>query len=411
MRVPKNKKLWGIAGASATILALAAWFSVWLAVAIVVGVSGCCFARRYRLVRRGGKGAAAQPASLMQTVAHAITPRMAVDPTDTQGLVEEMLAQGRYALLLRKQVVSNLTDEQFGRAREALSESMALVPEGEVVLGPIDQALDDGKLDNDELALHDGKLVRVAALFLDRFPVTNQQFQEFVDGGGYEQMSIWDPHIWPAVLDFVDLSGCHGPRLWKQGRFDHGQEHYPVVGVSWYEAAAYARWVGKRLPTDAEWVKAGSWPVPLSPTSRIQRKYPWGDSMDRARCNLWGSGPGRVVAVTEYPQGVSVGGIRQMIGNVWEWTSTNFGAGALHGGDFSLPTPMKSLRGGAFDTYFENQASCHFQSGERPVARKHNVGFRCAVSMCDLVLVATDGTKPVISSAAQAELEKQEVAA
>jgi len=408
MRVPKNKKLWGIAGASATILALAAWFSVWLAVAIVVGVSGCCFARRYRLVRRGGKGAAAQPASLMQTVAHAITPRMAVDPTDTQGLVEEMLAQGRYALLLRKQVVSNLTDEQFGRAREALSESMALVPEGEVVLGPIDQALDDGKLDNDELALHDGKLVRVAALFLDRFPVTNQQFQEFVDGGGYEQMSIWDPHIWPAVLDFVDLSGCHGPRLWKQGRFDHGQEHYPVVGVSWYEAAAYARWVGKRLPTDAEWVKAGSWPVECGSATHAQRKYPWGDAMDLSRANLWGSGRGRTVPVTDFAGGVSVGGVYQLIGNVWEWTSGNFRPSDHPAGELSLSAPLRSIRGGAFDTYLDNQATCQFQSGEDPLQRRHNIGFRCAVGLCDLQLARlkpADEAAPAPGDAAPAAAE------
>ncbi len=183
------------------------------------------------------------------------------------------------------------------------------------------------------------------------------------------------------------------------------------MGISWYEAAAYARWVGKRLPTDAEWVKAGSWPVPLSPTSRIQRKYPWGDSMDRARCNLWGSGPGCVVAVTDFAQGVSVGGICQLIGNVWEWTSTNFGAGALHGGDFSLPTPMKSMRGGAFDTYFDNQATCQFQSGEKPVARKHNIGFRCAVSMCDLVLALGGARGEAASAAAQPNPAKEEVAA
>ena len=106
-----------------------------------------------------------------------------------------------------------------------------------------------------------------------------------------------------------------------------------------------------------------------------------------------------------------MGGIRQLIGNVWEWTSTNFGAGALHGGDFSLPTPMKSLRGGAFDTYFENQASCHFQSGEKPVARKHNVGFRCAVSMCDRSLAPTGGTAAADSSAVQPHHENEEVAA
>ena len=301
MRMPKNKKLWGAVGASAAILAAAAWFSVWIALAIVVAAAVAGFiAKRYQIVLRRGPGSAANPGSLLQTVTHAIAPRIAADPTDTQGLVEEMLAQGRYALLLRKQVVSNLTDEQFERAREALSESMALVPEGEVVLGPIDQALDDGRLDNDELALHEGKLVRVAALFLDRYPVTNLQFQEFVDGGGYGQMSIWDPHIWPAVLDFVDLIGLPRSAVLEEralparpGTSPRGR-HQLVRGrrlcpLGW-KTVADRRGMGQ----------GGQLAGAASPTLRMQRKYPWGDSMDRGRCNLWGSGPGRVVAVTEY---------------------------------------------------------------------------------------------------------------
>ncbi|HVW39425.1 MAG TPA: SUMF1/EgtB/PvdO family nonheme iron enzyme, partial [Pirellulales bacterium] len=174
---------------------------------------------------------------------------------------------------------------------------------------------------------------------------------------------------------------------------------------SWYEAAAYARWVGKRLPTEAEWVKAGSWPVPLSDKKQWQRKFPWGDTMDRERCNLWGSGPGKVVAVGEFSSGVSVGGVYQLIGNVWEWTSGNFGAADGASQDLLLPVPMKSIRGGAFDTYFENQATCQFQSGENPLSRKHNIGFRCALGMCDVAAPApeADVESPAESPAAEAE--------
>jgi iron(II)-dependent oxidoreductase len=137
------------------------------------------------------------------------------------------------------------------------------------------------------------------------------------------------------------------------------------------------------LPTEAEWFKAGSWPVPLSDKKQWQRKFPWGDTMDRERCNLWGSGPGKIVAVGEFSSGVSVGGVYQLIGNVWEWTSGNFGSSEAEGQDLILPAPMKSIRGGAFDTYFENQATCQFQSGESPLSRKHNIGFRCALGLCD----------------------------
>jgi iron(II)-dependent oxidoreductase len=139
------------------------------------------------------------------------------------------------------------------------------------------------------------------------------------------------------------------------------------------------------LPNDAEWVKAGSWPVPTSDSRTAQRKYPWGDTMDRGRCNLWG-GTGRTVAVTEFEEGVSVGGVYQLIGNVWEWTTGNFGANESPGSDLALPVPMKSIHGGAFDTYFEHQATCRFSSGENPLARKHNIGFRCALSVCDFAV-------------------------
>jgi iron(II)-dependent oxidoreductase len=308
-------------------------------------------------------------------------PARHVAPTDIDGLVGEMLKQDRYALLLRRQLVGNLRPNQRRAAREALEQHMALVPEGEVSLG----GGDDGSGDGREAPAAKATVCHVAGLFLDRYQVTNRQYRHFVLSGGYEQMSIWDPQILAAVLDFVDSSGHPGPRFWKKGRYPAGQDEYPVVGVSWYEAAAYARWSGKRLPTEAEWVKAGSWPVPLSSTSHWQRKFPWGDTMDRERCNLWGSGPGRVVAITEYPEGVSVGGVYQLIGNVWEWTTGNFGgAGDSQGRDLTLPTPMKSIRGGAFDTYFENQATCQFQSGENPLSRKHNIGFRCALSLCDI---------------------------
>ena len=116
----------------------------------------------------------------------------------------------------------------------------------------------DDQVAEDRNTSHD-QLVRVEGVYLDRYPVTNHQYQKFVDDGGYEQMSIWDRNIWPAVLDFVDRTGHSGPRFWSDGRYPDGLKDHPVVGVSWYEAVAYSRWVGKRLPSDPEWVKAGSW--------------------------------------------------------------------------------------------------------------------------------------------------------
>jgi formylglycine-generating enzyme required for sulfatase activity len=109
--------------------------------------------------------------------------------------------------------------------------------------------------------------------------------------------------------------------------------------------------------------------------------------MDRTRANLWGAGSGTLAPVTAFAGGVSVGGAYQLIGNVWEWTTDEFqpqdgSIVRVEGGAFG--SALKSLRGGAFDTYFDSQATCQFQSGDHALARKHNIGFRCALSICDL---------------------------
>lgn len=324
---------------------------------------------------------------------------------DTDALVGSMLGQYRYALLLRRQIAANLTREQYALGRDALERQMAIVPAGRVDLAPSVAPLASSP---DATEDPPGSPRQVRALFLDRYPVTNAQFFEFVRAGGYEQTSIWDVAILPAVLDFVDATGCPGPRYWKNGRYPAGEEHYPVVGVSWHEAAAYARWVGKRLPSDAEWVKAGSWPVPLSDERQWQRKFPWGDTMDRDRCNLWGSGRGGPAAVSEYASGMSVGGVYQLIGNVWEWTTGDFGTDDGDGDELSLPTPMKSIRGGAFDTYFENQATCQFVSGENPLARRHNIGFRCALGVCDVAPPVRPLSEDDACKAGEEVVEEQE---
>ena len=336
------------------------------------------------LVPRSRRGAPAAHAASPTPPRRGAGPRWASSRCTTRtipmSLAQRMLDQGRYALLLRPQIAANLPKEQCQAAVRALDDSMGIVPEGDVLL----QSWRHGS-DRDEADSHRERLVHVEAMYLDRYPVTNRQFQQFVDDGGYANMPLWDPTIWPAVLDFVDQTGQPGPRFWRDGHYAEGQDDHPVVGVSWYEGAAFARWSGKRLPSDPEWVKAGCWPVLTQGTRPMQRRYPWGDTMDRELANLWGSGPGATVSVYELPDGVSVGGIYQLIGNVWEWTTSNFGVWDASTRKLETTTPMKSIRGGAFDTYFETQATCQFQSGESPISRKHNIGFRCALALCDVI--------------------------
>ena len=299
-----------------------------------------------------------------------------------------MLAQSRHALLLRRQVVANLREAEFREACEQLHARMALVTEGDVVLhaGDDDEA---SELAGPPSAVT-GQRMHVPALFLDRYTVTNRQYFDFVSAGGYRDATLWDPQVWPAVPDLVDQTGQAGPAFWQHGRYLPGEEDLPVVGVSWYEAQAAARWMGKRLPTDAEWLRAACSPVATDGAAMIQRRFPWGDCLDRGRANLWGSGPNRVVAVTEFAAGASAGGIYQMVGNVWQWNANDFRLSANQA--IGVVAPLKSIRGGAFDTYFDNQAACQFESGEYPWSRRHNIGFRCAVGVCDLVLARRRGT-------------------
>lgn len=347
--------------------------------------------------KRGATLTAWEPAETslgpaVRPIAAAERPDLA-DPDDIGVLVDRMLAQNRFALLLRPQIARNLSESQFARAREALAEHMALTPDGDVAMQWISESQDEVLLENaSPTALHDGRVVRVERFFLDRHPITNRQYFEFVAAGGYRQMGLWEESVLPAMLDFVDSTGEPGPRFWKNGCYLEGREHHPVVGVSWHEAAAYARWVGKRLPTNAEWVKAASWPVAVSDTKRCQRRYPWGEMMDQHRANLWGSGPERTVAVDEFADGVSVGGVYQLIGNVWEWTAGEFRGHGNSADEVILETPMKCLRGGAFDTYFDVQATCQFLSGDTALARKRNIGFRLAVGVRDLVLSFPSGS-------------------
>lgn len=287
-------------------------------------------------------------------------------------VVEAMLAQERYCLLLRSQVAVGLSEEQYCRASAALERSMASIPGGPV------------QLDCDETQTAAGEPRQVEPFLLDRYPVTNRQFRQFMEAGGYTLPALWEADAALVSSALVDQTGVPGPRFWRSGRYATGEDDHPVIGVSWYEAAAYARWAGKRLPAECEWLKAAAWPVPGTDGRLSQRRFPWGDGMDRGRCNVWGSGPGRTVSVRQFAAGVSVGGVYQLIGNVWEWTSGDFDALDTDARPLELLAPMKAIRGGAYDTYFEQQACCSFRSGERPSSRKHNIGFRCALGVCDV---------------------------
>ena len=182
------------------------------------------------------------------------------DPGDTDALVRRMLAQSRHALLLRKQVVGNLREDQFRETCEQLHARMGLVPEGDVVLHKTNGQA-DAELAGSPAAMA-GRRVHVDPLFLDRYTVTNRQYYEFVAAGGYRDMTLWDQQVWAAVLDLVDQTGQPGPAFWQHGRYLPGEDNLPVVGVCWHEAQACAAgWASacRPMPNGSK-RPAGPWP-------------------------------------------------------------------------------------------------------------------------------------------------------
>jgi ergothioneine biosynthesis protein EgtB len=194
--------------------------------------------------------------------------------------------------------------------------------------------------------------VELAPFRIARAPVRNEEFLEFVREGGYRRREWWSPQGWECKGE------AGAPRYWSERdgrwlerRFSEWiplQPDLPVMHVDWHEANAYCRYAGRRLPSEAEWEVAAS----LDRGGR-RRRFPWGDSAEGGRANLGGAGR---VPVDRFPSGDSFGGCRQMIGNVWEWTSSTF---APYPGFVSDPYreysepwfgTHKVLRGGSFAT-------------------------------------------------------------
>jgi len=193
--------------------------------------------------------------------------------------------------------------------------------------------------------------VTVAPFRIARAPVTNREFLEFVREGGYRRRDWWSAEGWECKQASMPRYWKGGGEEWLERRFSEWvplEPYLPVMHVDWHEANAYCRYAGRRLPSEAEWEVAASLDA-----GNARRRYPWGDSADGKRANL---GSAARVPVGRFAAGDSLAGCRQMIGNVWEWTSSAFvpypGFVADPYQEYSEPWfgTRKVLRGGSFTT-------------------------------------------------------------
>ena len=253
------------------------------------------------------------------------------------------------------EVEAMLTPEQWRELN-----SLVTVPENEFLMG--------SDRERDDAYNRPQRKIALKTYLIDKYPVTNAQYARFV------------------------ASGHRPPLNWKEGRIPVGTELHPVTMVSWYDATSYAKWAGKRLPTEAEWEKAAR--------GTDGRRWPWGNQMEPTRLNTYYS-VGSTTPVTAYPSGASPYGALDMAGNVNQWTTDDFKpypgtnaptevfkakiAQANSASDRAMKVvdlvvtdkPYKVLRGGSWKSDPFSTSSYH-RNFSWPHYASDFFGFRCA---------------------------------
>ncbi len=241
-----------------------------------------------------------------------------------------------------------------GLASSERPKGMVLVPAGDFTMGT-----DDPQAPADQ---RPARNVHVGAFYLDTHEVTNAKYEEFILADGYNKRKYWTEKGW----DFIEKKRFYyispGKQIYRVEKplgFRHNSvstaPDHPVIGVSWYEASAYAKWAGKRLPTEAEWEKGAR--------GTEGRMYPWGNTFDFSKLNYFPHHQ-KLLHVGSFPIGASPYGVLDMAGSVAEWCAD---------GD----SENKPYRGGGWNA-IRMQLKTTYRETAPPTYRHWTLGFRCA---------------------------------
>jgi len=292
--------------------------------------------------------------------------------------------------------------------KQNIPEEMVLVSEGAFLMGSTEDDINKLlELDrNVEASRFDVEVpqreVYLGAYLIDKCLVTNAEYKKFIESGGYKQRDYWSKAGWDYILQIKPLDGDD-----LNSAMDC-EDDCPVVNISWYEAEAFAKYMGKKLPTEAEWEKAAR--------GTDGRTYPWGNEFDKTKLNCAESRLEKTTSVAKYLQGRSEYGCFDMAGNVWQWTADWFDsqyyrsapdrdpqgpAKAENKPFFGRPEDVgtsiyefeppeegygtlsdcKVLRGGSWNGGGVIHVRCANRDYDEPDYRNDTIGFRCARSL------------------------------
>ncbi len=288
--------------------------------------------------------------------------------TDARAIAER-LSRGDDPFEVRLELAERLGE--LGDPR-LLGETFVEVPEGPFLLGTDEDGEGEHKPHESPQVTLDLPTFEIA-----RFPVTVAQFQRFIDDGGYARRELWRTLGW----EWREREHVERPRF--LGEDERAEWHpyltsnRPVVGASFYEAEAFAKWAGARLPTEAEWEKAARGPDGA--------EYPWGDAWIDDAAGHREVGPRKTLPVGVFPRGESPYGALDMAGSVWQWCADVFDARLYErideqtprGPDEGAQNVHRSVRGGAWNT-LRYSLRCANRNSYPATARFSNLGFRLA---------------------------------